>query len=122
MLSNILFILKNLKHYLKWLQIKYDFKTIKYEKGLGFYIVEGLGRNPYKIYRSKKIRINKNIHGSDFAIFDLVDYNMAKDPRDMVKYSIWTLIKYENTKPIKECSFEEYISIYAHTLKQVKIN
>lgn len=49
------------------------------------------------------------------GVFKLLDYETNKD-HDVTK-THWHLLQFENEKPIKECTFKEFLDIYYSVLK-----
>lgn len=105
----ILIILKNWKRYKYWRKKRKGKKLISYRRGAGYYLdVWMLDFNPSNITWETKMKSGK------IGIYQLIDYETYRDPGDMIESSTWNFIGYKGQKPIHECSFEEYISLYTN--------
>lgn len=106
-MKRIILILKNYKYYKRWKRIKAGAKPIDYERGPGYYFTIGLlGYNPKGKIEETKMQSGK------VGIYELVDYELYSDPSDMIKKSFWHFIGYKGIKPIKECTFNEFLELY----------
>ncbi|RBA36124.1 hypothetical protein [Elizabethkingia anophelis] len=105
----ILLILKNWKRY-KYLKAKRKGKKlVSYRRGAGYYLdIWMLDFDPSNVIWETKMRSGK------VGVYQLIDYETYRDPDDMIKDSSWKFIGYKGMKPISECTFEEYISIYTN--------
>jgi len=103
-----LLILKNWKGYKYWKAKKNGKKFNEFNRGAGYYITLGiLGHNPIGQKWEAQMQSGK------VGLYELVDYETYRDPYDMVKNSYWNFIGYKGIKPIHECNFEEFLSLYA---------
>jgi hypothetical protein len=98
---------KKIKGFHHWKQVKGGKKTYDLKLGAGYYIITGLlGYNP--IGQKKELEMKSGKIG----IYELIDYKTFWDPKDMIEKSYWHFIGYKNVKPIKECSFNEFLQLY----------
>ncbi len=111
-MQRILLILKNWKAYRHWKARKKGQKFRDFHRGAGYYLIT----DPAYFFterKSPKGQIWKTeMESGETGIFELIDYENYRDPSDMVKHSWWHFIGYENCKPIHECSFQEFLSLY----------
>ena len=103
----MLLILKNWKGYKYWKAKKNGKKFNEFSRGAGYYITLGLGHNPIGQLWESQMKSGK------VGIYELIDYEAYRDPCDRVKNSCWNFIGYKGVKPIHECNFEEFLSLYA---------
>jgi hypothetical protein len=109
-MKQLLLILKNYKRYRYWKAKRKGKKFRDYKRGAGFYLIIGLfGHNPY----NKRLEVE--MKSGNIGVYELIEYKTYTDPDDMVEFSWWNFIGYKNMKPIHECSFHEFISIYAQS-------
>lgn len=107
-MQRILLILKNWKGYKYWKAKKNGKKFKECNRGADYYIPTGLlGYNPIGQKWETQMQSGK------VGLYELVDYETYSDPYDMIKNSYWNFIGYKGIKPIHECSFEEFLSLYA---------
>jgi len=105
--NRIILIIKNIKAYKYWKAKRKGKKFCEHERGCGYYLTLGLlGHNV------KGQKWETEMQSGKTGIYELVGYESFGDPHDMVKKSWWNFIGYKGIKPIKECSFNEFLSIY----------
>lgn len=103
-----LLILKNREGYNYWKAKKNGRKFRELNRGAGYYLTIGLfGHNPIGQKWEAEMESGK------IGLYELVDYDTYRDPKDMVKNSWWNFLGYKESKLIRDCSFEEFISLYA---------
>lgn len=106
--SYILLIINNWYHYRYWRKIQKGKITIDYKRGAGYYIpVNSLAHTNEWTERFE-------MESGNVGIYELVDIETYSNPHDMIKESYWHFIGYEGEKPVKECTFREFIDIYVH--------
>ena len=112
-MQRTLLILQNWKAYKYWKARKKGKKFRDLDRGAGYY----LNTDPTYIFvsgKSPKGQLWKTkMQSGKTGIYELIDYENYRDPSDMIKHSWWNFIGYENCKPIHECNFEEFLSLYA---------
>jgi hypothetical protein len=113
-IENFKLIISNRKAYKYWKAKKNGKKFKEFDRGAGYYINSDAGyifvsgNNPIgQIWKSEMV-------SGKIGIYELIEYENYRDPSDMVKHSWWNMIGYENCKPIHECSFNEFITIYVN--------
>lgn len=99
--------IERIKLYLYWFTRKRGKVYVDYERGSGYYLTEIFDRSLIGTPTIVAMKSGK------YGIYRLIDYTMCRDPRDMVESSQWQFIGYKNDKPINECTFKEFINIYA---------
>lgn len=95
----------NYKAYKYWKQRKKNKKILDLDRGSGYYIAS----NCLKI----GMTCNQVMESGQIGIFELFDFKTYYDPSDMIKFTYWTFVGYQDVKPIRECSFEEFLNLYA---------
>ena len=112
-MQRTLLILQNWKAYKYWKARKKGKKFRDLDRGAGYYLntdpayIFCGGKNPKRQLWETKMQSGKT------GIYELIDYENYRDPSDMIKHSWWNFIGYVGVKPIHECSFEEFLSLYA---------
>lgn len=107
-MQRTLLILKNWKGYKYWKSKKNGKKFREFNRGAGYYLTIGLlGHNPIGQKWETKMQSGK------VGLYELIDYERYSDPDDMVKNSWWDFLGYKEMKLIRDCSFEEFLSLYA---------
>lgn len=106
-MKRLILILKNWKRYKYWKIVKSGKKTTDYVRGVGYYISPlMLGYDPKGTIEEYKMESGK------IGLYELLRVKRFSDPWDMVESSAWHFIGYKDEKPIKECSFEDFLTIY----------
>lgn len=107
LLSEALLIIRNYKLWRYWRSIKKGIKTRDFKRGPGYYITVGLlGHNPIGCIQEFQMASGK------IGLYELLDYRLYSDPDDMVKESWWHFLGYLGEKPVKDCSFSQFLSLY----------
>ncbi len=53
-----------------------------------------------------------NMASGKVAIYKLIDYELMKDPDDMIKWCKWMFLGYKGLPAVNDCSFEEFLEKY----------
>ncbi len=116
-IEQFLLIIKNWKNYKYWKERKKGKKFRDIDRGAGYYI----NTDPTNSFYSGKSPIGQlwetKMGSGKIGIYELIDYENYRDPSDMIKHSWWNFIGYKDCKPIHECRFEEYISLYVKRIE-----
>lgn len=107
-----LLIIKNWNAYAYWKERKKGKKFRDLDRGAGYY----LSTDPAYVFMSGKSPKGQiwetKMQSGKTGVYELIDYENYKDPYDMIKHSWWSFIGYKNYKPIHECNFKEFLSLY----------
>jgi hypothetical protein len=90
-----------------WRKVKRGVLTRDFKRGCGYYITVGLlGYDPIGEVQELEMQSGK------IGLYKLIDYKTFRDPWDMIDESWWHFVGYKGQKPIKECSFSEFLAYF----------
>lgn len=99
-----------IKHFRIWRELTQRKKGKKFndrQKGCGYYFTVGLlGHTP--IGRIEEVQMQSGKTG----LYELIDFQLHRDPDDMIKSSQWMFVGYKGYKKITDCTLEEFLTIY----------
>lgn len=105
-LKQFILILSNFYVYRRWSKVRKGVKTIDWQRGPGYYFMTGL------VFHSPIGEIQKlEMKSGKIGLYELLSYEVYRDPWDMIKSSNWHFVGYEGEKPIKEYTFLEYLKL-----------
>ena len=103
--------IENPKAWEYWRMRQEGKETVDEERGPGYYLTLGVTyADPYA-----DPWITKMSSGNT-GIFKLLSYQAFSDPYDMVRKAQYMFMGYENVKPVNDCTFLEFLDIYAKPL------
>ncbi|MFA6946709.1 MAG: hypothetical protein WC220_12495 [Pedobacter sp.] len=103
----ILLIITNFNRWMYWRKVKRGVLTRDFKRGCGYYITVGLlGYDPIGEVQELEMQSGK------IGLYKLIDYKTFRDPWDMIDESWWHFVGYKGQKPIKECSFSEFLAYF----------
>jgi hypothetical protein len=108
--KELIFILKNYRFYRYWKKKHKGVKFADLRRGLGSYI-DFWYKEPLGQIYEKKDQYDR------IMLYELIYYKMCTKPNNLIKYSLWDLIGYDRFRPIAECTFREFMSVYGDKIK-----
>lgn len=93
--------------WLQWRRLRKGIKLVSLNRGPGYYLfLMNVFHNPVGEIQELEMESGK------IGLYELLSYERYSDPWDMTKESKWHFIGYKGEKPVKNCTFQEYRSIY----------
>lgn len=95
--------MKKVKLYFFWLKKKFGIQTVDYEKRCGYFL-------PSHVRKGQLVRLESN--NGKKLLYRIVEIEFYRDPWDMIKSCKFSLVGMDGNKPIKDCTFREFLKIY----------